>query len=131
MTRHDGTPSVSHHRVFPAQSLAAFARAYPETPHVLRHGLEADFRLSLDSLAQLGEALPGSSVEYNRGDLPIGVDGKPMILTGDFNFSSLQISHRMIGTTMATRHFMGLCTQRQRHQLMPNANTKNWHVYCN
>ena len=77
MTRHDGTPSVSHHRVFPAQSLAAFARAYPETPHVLRHGLEADFRLSLDSLAQLGEALPGSSVEYNRGDLPIGVDGKP------------------------------------------------------
>ena len=77
MTRHDGTPSVSHHRVFPAQSLAAFARAYPETPHVLRHGLEADFRLSLDSLAQLGEALPGSSVKYNRGDLPIGVDGKP------------------------------------------------------
>ena len=26
---------------------------------------------------QLGEALPAASIEYNRGDQPIGVDGKP------------------------------------------------------
>ena len=44
------------------------------------------------------------------------------------SFSCLQISDRMIGTAMATRHFMGLCTKRQRHQLMPNANAKNWHI---
>ena len=34
----------------------------------------------------------------------------------------------MIGTAMATRHFMGLCAKRQRHQLMANANTKNGHI---
>lgn len=63
--------------VFPEDSRAAFARNYPEVPHLLRHGLGDDARLKLDALANLAEALPANSVEYNRGDLPIGVDGKP------------------------------------------------------
>ena len=33
--------------------------------------------LRLDALAKLAGRLPESSIEYNRGDLPIGVDGKP------------------------------------------------------
>ncbi|WP_442969012.1 cupin-like domain-containing protein [Qipengyuania sp. Mu-71] len=77
MTKHDPALSAAAIRVFPQQSVAAFARGYPETPHVLRHRLDADARLSLDRLAQLGEELPAASVEYNRGDLPIGIDGKP------------------------------------------------------
>ena len=63
--------------VFPEESQRAFACAYPETPHVLRHRLQQDTRLSLDALAELGEQLGADSVEYNRGNLPIGVDGKP------------------------------------------------------
>ena len=55
----------------------SFAAAYPETPHILRHYLAEHALLTLDSLASLAERLPECSIEYNRGDLPIGVDGKP------------------------------------------------------
>ena len=55
----------------------SFAANYPETPHILRHNLGQHPLLELEALASLGEALPETSVEYNRGDLPIGVDGKP------------------------------------------------------
>jgi hypothetical protein len=54
-----------------------FAECYPETPHKLRHALPDHPLLALDALARLGESLPERSVEYNRGDLPIGVVGKP------------------------------------------------------
>ena len=63
--------------VFPALSRAMFAASYPEGAHKLRHNLGAHPLLELDALAELGESLPSSSVEYNRGDLPIGIDGKP------------------------------------------------------
>ena len=63
--------------VFDAEARSAFASHYPEVPHNLRHGLDAHPLLELDALADLAEQLPEDSVEYNRGDLPIGVDGKP------------------------------------------------------
>jgi hypothetical protein len=68
---------VSSEAVFPPLSRANFAASYPEGPHKLRHNLSAHPLLELDALAELGEALPARSVEYNRGDVPIGVDGKP------------------------------------------------------
>ena len=68
---------VSSEAVFPPLTRANFAASYPEGPHKLRHNLSAHPLLELDALAELGEALPARSVEYNRGDLPIGVDGKP------------------------------------------------------
>lgn len=63
--------------IFDAQARTAFSAGYPETPHALRHALDRHPLLELDALADLAERLPDSSVEYNRGDLPIGVDGKP------------------------------------------------------
>lgn len=33
--------------------------------------------LDLEALAQLAESLPEASIEFNRGDLPIGIDDKP------------------------------------------------------
>lgn len=77
MTLHDSSIAAGSARVFPPESRAAFARAYPEKPHVLRHALHADDRLTIEALAKLGDALPETSVEYNRGDLPVGVEGKP------------------------------------------------------
>jgi hypothetical protein len=63
--------------IFPGNSRAAFAANYPEVPHVLGHELRDHPLFELEALAQLGESLPDGSIEYNRGDLPIGVDGKP------------------------------------------------------
>jgi oxalate decarboxylase/phosphoglucose isomerase-like protein (cupin superfamily) len=62
---------------FPTLSRAMFGASYPEGTHKLRHNLAAHPLLEYEALAALGEALPRASVEYNRGDLPIGVDGKP------------------------------------------------------
>ncbi len=63
--------------VFSPTTRAAFAAAYPEIPLRLDHRLGSHHLLELEELALLGEALPPGSVEYNRGDLPIGVSGKP------------------------------------------------------
>jgi len=69
--------SPQPNRVFPDNARETFAAAYPEQPHVLEHRLEDHPLLRLDALAELAGRLPESSIEYNRGDLPIGVDGKP------------------------------------------------------
>jgi mannose-6-phosphate isomerase-like protein (cupin superfamily) len=74
MTAHSRIEAAA---VFGASARARFAAAYPEVPHVLEHGLRDHPLLTLGALAELGELLPPASVEYNRGDLPIGVDGKP------------------------------------------------------
>lgn len=63
--------------VFNADTRARFAGAYPERPIKLRHGIEHHPLLELNAIAALAEALPVHSVEYNRGDVPIGVTGKP------------------------------------------------------
>ena len=63
--------------VFPPASRQAFAAAYPEQPHVLAHTLDHHPLLEREALAQLAEALPAASVEYNAANQPIGIDGKP------------------------------------------------------
>lgn len=63
--------------VFDTAARARFAARYPERPHILPHNLTSHPLLEIEALAQLAEKLPITSVEYNRGDLPIGVDGKP------------------------------------------------------
>jgi hypothetical protein len=63
--------------VFDASARTRFAAHYPEAPHILTHSLTSHPLLEIEALAQLAEKLPITSVEYNRGDLPIGVDGKP------------------------------------------------------
>lgn len=63
--------------VFGPQARIAFNTAYPESPAVIEHRLRDHPLLALDALAELAGALPEASIEYNRGDLPIGVEGKP------------------------------------------------------
>jgi hypothetical protein len=70
-------PDAAAAPVFDDAARQRFAAHYPETPHILRHSLTAHPLLEIEALAQLAERLPITSVEYNRGDLPIGVDGKP------------------------------------------------------
>lgn len=63
--------------IFDATARMTFAQSYPETPHTLRHALDRHPLLDLEALADLAESLPPTSIEYNRGDLPIGIDDKP------------------------------------------------------
>jgi hypothetical protein len=65
--------TAPHHVVFDAPACAALARAYPDVPVRLTHGLGDQPLLSLPALADLAERMPPGSVEYNRGDLPLGI----------------------------------------------------------
>ncbi len=60
---------------FTAEARAIFAAAYPEVPHRLTHDLRGHPLLTLEALADLAEALPETSREYNRADLPVGLNG--------------------------------------------------------
>ncbi len=60
--------------VFDSANRQKFAGNYPATPHKLSHQLGVHPLLMLEALAKLGEALPAASVEYNKGDLPVGID---------------------------------------------------------
>ena len=60
--------------IFDSKNRMKFSENYPETPHRLTHNLRDHPLLILEALAKLGEALPDKSVEYNRGDIPIGID---------------------------------------------------------
>lgn len=62
-----------HTRVFPAETLEDFEGAYPDRPLKLRHQLLAHPLLTLEALAEFAPTLPESSVEYNPGDLPVGI----------------------------------------------------------
>ena len=70
-------PTASNWAIFDSEARRDFAANYPETPHILNHALDQHPLLELEALADLAECVPEQSVEYNSGDLPIGVDGKP------------------------------------------------------
>jgi hypothetical protein len=60
--------------IFDSTNRQLFAANYPEVPHRLGHALGEHPLLTIEALALLGEALPAASVEYNKGDLPFGID---------------------------------------------------------
>ncbi|MFM9976855.1 MAG: cupin-like domain-containing protein [Sphingomonadaceae bacterium] len=60
----------------------AFAALYPETSGTLTHGLVDHPLLQLDALVALAGRLDPATVEYNRGNLPVGVDPAAAIGNG-------------------------------------------------
>lgn len=59
---------------FAAPALEGLRAAYPERSMLLRHGMAEHPLLQLDALAALAQRMRPVDVEYNRGDLPVGVD---------------------------------------------------------
>ncbi|MGB7656142.1 MAG: cupin-like domain-containing protein [Novosphingobium sp.] len=59
--------------VFPAETRSAFAAAYPARPVKFQHTLTGHPLLTIAALADLAGALPTSEIEYNPGDIPIGI----------------------------------------------------------
>jgi hypothetical protein len=64
--------------VFPPETHAALAAIYPHTPGKLAHRLLGHPLLSLEALADLAASLPADSIEYNPGDVPIGIAPEDM-----------------------------------------------------
>ncbi|MFM9851664.1 MAG: cupin-like domain-containing protein [Sphingomonadaceae bacterium] len=60
--------------VFAAEARKRFRDAYPETAIRFLHNLHEHHLLTLPALVELATSLPPQHVEYNRADLPIGVD---------------------------------------------------------
>jgi hypothetical protein len=58
---------------FTPNAMDVLTHCYPEMPAKLTHNLVGHPLLTLDALVQLGAALPEASVEYNPGNLPIGI----------------------------------------------------------
>lgn len=61
-------------RAFDAEARAELAAIYPEQPGLIAHDLADHPLLSLEALAQLAPRMRPVDVEYNRGDLPVGID---------------------------------------------------------
>jgi hypothetical protein len=68
--------------IFAADDLDRLRSYYPERPGKLTHKLAGHPLLTLESLVELGKRLPRKSVEYNAGDLPLGVDPDEVSHTG-------------------------------------------------
>ena len=60
--------------VFTPAARADFAGLYPEIPGRIAHGLAGHPAFTLEALVALAARLDSAQVEYNRGDLPVGVD---------------------------------------------------------
>ena len=59
---------------FGEPALQALCALYPDRPGKLRHALCGDPRLTLDALVELSGRIRPVDAEYNRGDLPVGLD---------------------------------------------------------
>lgn len=80
MTRHYTNfhgRALGGQRIFPSAACSFFTASYPEGALKMEHNLANHPLLEVDKLALLAESLPASSVEYNRGDVPVAVSGKP------------------------------------------------------
>jgi hypothetical protein len=62
--------------------LAPFSALYPEQAGKLRHDLTGHPMFELDALMALAGRMRPTDVEYNRGDLPVGVDENASIANG-------------------------------------------------
>jgi hypothetical protein len=60
--------------IFQPADIDRLRALYPDRPGMLSHGLVGHKLLTLESLVELGGRLPAKDVEYNEGDLPIGVE---------------------------------------------------------
>ncbi|WP_340168091.1 transcriptional regulator [Parasphingorhabdus sp.] len=80
MNQISGKGTFQHH-VFGDESRRQFDSCYPEQAGLLDHNMFSHELLTLDALARLGTSLPEKSIEYNPGDLPVGI--KPEDVPGN------------------------------------------------
>lgn len=65
---------MTDHRIFDDAALAELGAAYPERPALIDHGLRDHPLLTFQALTELALSMRPVDVEYNRADLPVGID---------------------------------------------------------
>ena len=70
------------------------------------------------------------STETSGGKL-LRVNGKAVVLRGDFHPAGFQILYRLIAAAMAELQLEGLSAKRLAENLMPKANPENWDAGVN
>ena len=94
------------------------------------------FRMVLDTENRFGlmpHAFHGLVVQVNpvNGDFlwqTFWIDGKTMVLRGNFHFARFQIFDRLVAAAMAKFQFESLSAKRLAQYLVPEANPKNRHA---
>ena len=56
------------------------------------------------------------------------IDGKAMVLRGDLDIVTLSTSYRLVATAMTEFQLVGLAAQRNREQLVAEADAKEWNL---
>jgi hypothetical protein len=67
---------------FDSAALARFAGLYPEIPGTIAHGLADHPLFETEALVALAQRMRATDVEYNKADLPIGVDSMAVEANG-------------------------------------------------
>lgn len=65
--------TIFDRNIFSKTTKDQFNCCYPEQAQVLDHQMASHELLTLEALAELGAQLPEASVEYNPGNLPVGI----------------------------------------------------------
>lgn len=74
--------AVSPEKALLGIAAEAFAANFDKKPFVIKHDLCSHSLFDLDRLMRLAQSLPGTSVEYNAGAVPINCDPNETPMTG-------------------------------------------------
>jgi hypothetical protein len=73
---------MSDPTLFPETALGAFSNAYAEKAVHLSHNLQDHLLLSTEALTELALSMRPVAVEYNKADLPVGIDPEAVPANG-------------------------------------------------
>ena len=82
------------------------------------------------------QAFQGVVVQIHVGQVDfallerIGIDGKVMVVRGDFDLPGVRLLHRMIATVMAELQLVALAAKREADELMAQANAEDRLLPC-
>ena len=113
-----------HHLDEPPEQIVAVARARARLGMVL-HGK----RRPIGAGQPLVRAVEQRHMRHLRSRRQrLRIDGKAVVLAGDLHLAGRQILHRLVGAAMAALHLVGLRPQRQRQQLVAEADAEHRHA---
>src|SRR5882724_6369049 len=114
------SPRLFHHRDEAPEEIVAVPRPRARLGVVL-HGKDLLARDAQPLVAAVEERDVG---RHDAGGQALGHHHEAVILAGDLDAPGFEILDRVVGPAMAARHLRGLAAERQRQQLMAEADAE-------